>query len=442
MSLHPEPIIVVGMQRSGTSALSGALRELGLDFGKDELLYPGDSNNLPGFFEHRRATIFNLRCLETFQMHPTSFTRLPDYWKNHPEAASLKELLKDFLKEEFNRNARWGIKQPLTSLVLPIYNEVFRELGLSPHYVLCVRNPLEVMQSESRLDFGGSYRVMAPLGKKAIGSWLRYTLGSIADSVGHKLTVVGYDRLLAEPRQEIESVLAKHTDWNPSESEWSHAVGTIRTDLRHNKAPLQALDALPSVVGKTYQICLDFDSGKSESWSLAQDCLAEFEGWRNLLSDEDAPTGKLGLAWMHDGQPHKAEVPFIPTGNWQKIRIKVDSPPKTLVSGLIYGYPCRVWIRRSVWIRGEMETTASLGCGLGSEMTVLRGVTKLDAVFEPNQIQVVTPGGSGPFELELDFLLETGPQISEQVAARVARQLDQCVEVVEILARRRGMSGL
>ncbi len=165
MSLHPRPIVIIGMQRSGTSALAGALVHLGLNLGNEKWLYEGDANNPQGYFENRKIVTLNLRCLEAFQMHPTSFGQLPPNWKEHPMAEDFRADLKKILIEEYEGGGRWGMKQPVTSLLLPLYNDVFSGLGLTPTYVLCVRNPLESMASEARLDFGDSYPSWLPLGR-------------------------------------------------------------------------------------------------------------------------------------------------------------------------------------------------------------------------------------------------------------------------------------
>ncbi len=150
MRPHPNPIVVIGMQRSGTSALSAFYKKLGVFFGKPDLLYPPDANNPNGFFEHRKATLLNLRCLEAFQMHPTSFDHLQTDWKQHPQADSLRKELKSFIKDEFSTGARWGIKQPLTSLVMHFYNEVFAEMDIQPHYVLACEIPWRLCNPSQR----------------------------------------------------------------------------------------------------------------------------------------------------------------------------------------------------------------------------------------------------------------------------------------------------
>jgi hypothetical protein len=436
MNLHSEPTVVIGMQRSGTSAVSGALQRLGVCFGSKEMLYPADANNPTGFFEHRKATVLNLQCLETFGMHPTTFESMPPDWKAHPLAASLRSNLKDFLREEFSGKGRWGIKQPLSTLTLPLYRDVFEELGVRPHFVLCVRNPLENMLSESKLDFGGAYRVMAPLGSMAIGSWLRYTLGGFGDSDGSPLTVVGYDDFLEAPISSLIRIVEKHDDWKVATIDFEAAAATVRRELQHHRASVEELDLYPRIVRETLETALRFNEHPYTCGQELAGLLQEFEGWVAVTRAPIQAHGKLGLAWLAAGGPAVAETPYRVTGSWQTVRVTVEAPPNTVVSGLIYGLPCRVWIKRCVWKTVSKESEAAISTGLCSVLSQVDDVTLLDAVFEPEQMSFTTPSRAGPYELEIEFLIEQGPSIAAKAAERLAKNLGECTDRFESVRQR------
>jgi hypothetical protein len=405
-----------------------------VSFGKESLLYEGDGNNPQGYYEHRMATLINLRILEEFQMHVTSFTGLPENWREFPQSIDLRAALRDFIRDEFRQDPVWGIKQPLTSLVLPIYNDVFAELNLRPHYVVCVRNPLETMDSESRLDFEGGYRVMSSLGKMAIGSWLRYTLGSVCDAAPYPVTVVMYDELLSNPRSVLERIAAKQEGWAPTEESWADAVASIRTDLRHNQRAEEQLEDYPSIVGRTYRAARV--AAGTEAFDSFQELYREFKSWARMLGDPGPAPGKLWLSWLEDGSQRFGETDFVVTNEWQTVRLVIEAPPRSSLAGLLYGLPARVWIRECVWKSSDRVHQASIRCGPASQITDVHGVLRLDVAPEPQQIQLTTPKTAGPYVLEIELLLETGPMIQLASANRLSRQLEQCVSNVEALSKK------
>lgn len=438
---HPAPIVILGMQRSGTSALAGALARLGVFFGPEELLYASDSNNRQGYFEHRKVTLLNLKILDEFQMHVTSFGSLPENWQEMPQGLELRRILKGVLQDDYAGQGRWAIKQPLISLLLPVYNDVFGELGIVPHYVVCVRNPLESMESESRLIFGSGYRSMQSLGNMAIGSWLRYTLGSVCESAPYSVSVLLYDDLIADPRKVLEQVVISQPDWEPSEEQWSNAISSIRNNLRHNRRSVAELDAFPAIVRQTYDAASEaVQTQDSHARDLALDRLRElyleFKMWVGMLGDPPAAPGKLGLSWIHGGKQRISESSFLVQNQWQTVSVEVDAAPNTSVSGLIYGLPARIWIRRCVWTPSEGVAEATMKCGPGSQIAQSNGVLRLDAAYEPQQIRLITPESIGPYRLDIEFLLETGPSIHLASAARIANRLEQCASAVKVLSDR------
>jgi hypothetical protein len=73
-----DPIFVVGMHRSGTSAIARLLNLLGVDLGDD--LLPSAVDNETGFWESRRVVEANDAILATLSSRWDSPPRLPEGW--------------------------------------------------------------------------------------------------------------------------------------------------------------------------------------------------------------------------------------------------------------------------------------------------------------------------------------------------------------------------
>ena len=432
MELSERPIVVLGMQRSGTSAVSGALSRLGIYMGADEDFFPPDANIAGGYFEQRALTTINHKCLAFYQMHATSLRPLPTSWKSYPQAKMLVEELRGFLVEKFRGRLLWGFKQPMASLLEPIYSAVFTELGLSPQYVVCVRNPIEIQASEADWKYQPGGRQMAPLGAHAIGAWLRYTLGALEAAGERPLTIIHYSSFLENPRPFLFDIVEKQGSSAPSEQQWSEALSCVRPDMRRQNSSGKSLGEYPSIVRETLAYCASSKFDATRQSALVK----EFNGWLDMLEPPRLSGTRLGFAWKGGNAIQSVQEPFLPAGDWQTVRLEINAEPLTELNGLFYNKPCRVWIKRCVFIHEGGETAASIYSGPGSHLTSFEGTYRLEGAYEARQISLATPAAKGPYTLEIEFLLESGSQIINDSASRIAGRLHECAARRHTLERR------
>lgn len=137
-------LIVLGMHRSGTSALSRVLNLCGA-FLPANLSPPKLGNNPKGFWEPEAITKLNERLLAQMggAWNKVDFT-LPDSG----------ELVDDFLDDACTLlEAEYGgqdtilIKDPRMGVLAPLWHRALLAAGYRPVYVVPVRNPAEVAQS-------------------------------------------------------------------------------------------------------------------------------------------------------------------------------------------------------------------------------------------------------------------------------------------------------
>ena len=82
-------VLVVGMHRSGTSALSGVLNLLGIDLPRE--LHPADEHNERGYFEGQAYIDFHERLLARIGWPSDDPLPLSDDWLRSPVAAALPQ---------------------------------------------------------------------------------------------------------------------------------------------------------------------------------------------------------------------------------------------------------------------------------------------------------------------------------------------------------------
>jgi hypothetical protein len=134
------------MHRSGTSLCSHILSALGMDMSDDIDVNP---SNARGHWERREIVEFHDRILSLFnrdylgRFHDFA---LPVAWWADPRVAQIRREIVAFLEQRMGEGY-FGLKDPRTVRLMPVWHQVFNELKLAPRVVLCLRNPAQVARS-------------------------------------------------------------------------------------------------------------------------------------------------------------------------------------------------------------------------------------------------------------------------------------------------------
>jgi hypothetical protein len=191
----PALIVVLGMHRSGTSAITRSLQVLGVGLGGN--LMPGhESGNIKGYWEDLDINALNIDMQQAIGLDWHFLTPMQD--------EDLQILLdKGFLLRAMTllrsktADCRlFGIKDPRFARLLPFWKLVFAELQWPVQYVFAVRNPLSVVQSLAKRD--------GLLPQKSYLLWLAHVLDILACTNMQSLVIVDYDRLMANADAELQ----------------------------------------------------------------------------------------------------------------------------------------------------------------------------------------------------------------------------------------------
>lgn len=182
-------VLVLGMHRSGTSAVTGALREFDFDLGPN-LMAPAPDNP-KGFWEHAGVVAIHERLLHGLGRSWMDPAPMPEGWlKSAPAKTAARELLA-LLRSDFPSAPRWAVKDPRLCRLLPLWNAVLRQLGVRTHALFVVRHPQEVAASlRVRNDWPESLARLL---------WTYHLIEPELHSRGMPRAIVGYDTLLADP---------------------------------------------------------------------------------------------------------------------------------------------------------------------------------------------------------------------------------------------------
>src|SRR5664279_287121 len=158
-----EAILVLGMHRSGTSALGGVLNALGA--GAPKTLMAPHRENPRGFFESTILADAHDALLASAGSSWHDWRQFNPQWIGSGIAERHRQDIKRVLIDEFGDAPLIFVKDPRICRFVPFTLSVLSELNISPVAILPLRNPLEVAHSLKRS------RGFAP--SKSLLLWLR-----------------------------------------------------------------------------------------------------------------------------------------------------------------------------------------------------------------------------------------------------------------------------
>ena len=179
-------VLVLGMHRSGTSAIARVLNLLGCDLPKT--LIGANKSNETGHWESEAIARFNDRLLASAGATWDDWLAFNPGWFTSPKAAQFHEEALGVLDEEFGNSRFFVLKDPRICRLAPFWLNVLAAHGAVPRILLPVRNPLEVARSlAARNGF-----------EPALGQlmWLRHVLEAEHATRGRSRYFASYDKLL------------------------------------------------------------------------------------------------------------------------------------------------------------------------------------------------------------------------------------------------------
>lgn len=198
-TIHKKRVIVVlGMHRSGTSAITSGLQVLGVDLGPE--LMPGvEGDNDKGFFEDLGCNRINERILEKLGSAWDSVAEVPEAALNGDDLADEYNDAIALLRERLAGSEVFAFKDPRTVNLLPFWQRVFDELRLDQHYLLIVRNPRSVADSLAKRN--GFDR------EKSFCLWMKHTCNALRFVKGKPVVLVDFDRFMEAPARDLQRMV-------------------------------------------------------------------------------------------------------------------------------------------------------------------------------------------------------------------------------------------
>ena len=215
------PILVTGMHRSGTSAVTQALAKLGCPLGPESELMTASASNSDGHFEALPVVEINDQVLALMG----SSWAAPTHARNASAALAagpMGSTARSYLKSRDDLDVAL-IKDPRFSVTLPFWRKCIDQDTL--RIVLMIRHPTDVASSLAARN-----KFPLPFGRLL---WRRYNGHLLGSIDGLQVVPVSYASLLSDPKATIEQI-AGELGIPASSSKLERAALTVDTAARHH----------------------------------------------------------------------------------------------------------------------------------------------------------------------------------------------------------------
>jgi tetratricopeptide (TPR) repeat protein len=344
--------VVLGMHRAGTSLCTGIIARLGIELG-GPLTRP-TADNPDGFQEHAAVLACHQTLLDAMDADWDTFWLVdppPEAFWGSAIAATVRDRLQALVAEQLqSAGGAWAFKDPRTVRFLPLWREVFANLGVQPVFILAVRDPRSTAASLLARDGIGL----------ALGEllWIEHYLDALRHVGAELAAIVHYERWFSAPIAQAGELSAVVGAAGTEAIEV--ACGSIRASLRkHARGPasdtLDLARALQTRGGrKSFLILTVYEP----SWSLRRFCIVRCLRWPWAFRSSSSIRSTTRLhtpPTASDFHHLRALCPFIA---WRKSKalIGILSPSTSARSS------CRFSIGSTRWRRdGRLKRPSQSG---------------------------------------------------------------------------------
>ena len=288
-------ILVLGMHRSGTSAVTRVLNLLGVQLGA-RILPPVPGDNDGGFWEHRDAFDVDERLLAGLGRSWHDARELPAGWLESQAASHAEAEIARLVRDEFAGAPLWAVKDPRMCRLAPIWLRALAANGVEPLALFVVRHPAEVAASlRARNGWAPAHSLLL---------WTLHLLEAERATRACARVMVTYDQVLGD-WPECLARISRSLD-----VVWPRQIGEAKAEIeayldagaRHHRAAAAAGDAaavaVPALVAELFDACLalsrdggtwgDLAAQADRFWPVAElygACLEDFGEYAQAVEE-------------------------------------------------------------------------------------------------------------------------------------------------------------
>ncbi len=243
-------ILILGMHRSGTSALTGTLAKLGIYIGDD--LMASNEYNPKGYFENNILYEINEKLLAECSSNWDDVFYKPNKLELLLDSPILQEL-KTAIVDQFASSELFAIKDPRLAYLFPLYEQILESLEIDIRIIIPYRNPIEVAQSLKKRDGMSIERSML--------LWAYHLFLSEKTSRNYKRCFLAFDELMSNHNEVILKIdkalqLDLHSIYKAREPEIN---SFLESGLKHHNSNMDDLaEETPKVIKELLTLRKEF----------------------------------------------------------------------------------------------------------------------------------------------------------------------------------------
>lgn len=266
-------ILVAGMHRSGTSALTRLVNLLGAALPED--LLPASRGNELGHWEPAKIVELHDKMLESAHSGWDNVFGVAQDWFSSSAAAQYTSQIADFVEQQFATTPLFVIKDPRLALFVPVWVDALKRLDVEPLFVLPFRHPIEVAASIHRRQSYFEPDSSWPLARGCL-LWLRLVLDAERTTRGLPRSFVHFDALFDDWEREVARIGTQlDLAWpNQDEARKTEIGGFLNSEHKHERASEAAwsesgIDPLVKGVFSQLFTCIDNPGAGPEMFDRA-----------------------------------------------------------------------------------------------------------------------------------------------------------------------------
>ncbi|HHP5491162.1 TPA: sulfotransferase family protein [Aeromonas veronii] len=295
-------ILVLGMHRSGTSAIAGALAHNGIAFGDSFIELQGDVNE-KGFWEHAELVAINealLKELGAAWFDPFSLmTQFEQGWR--PSDALFGRMCAFLRHPEFADAQQCGLKDPRLSVLLPCWQQAMSYMGDDACYLLMNRDMDQVARSLQKRD-----QMSLLLGQLL---WGEYTFSAEAYTRNLPRCWLDYEVMLANPGAALAHIQLQLSLSTTASADFIDPSMQRQLSRGSKNSRVTSLNVLADKIAAHGEQILEHDW--SHWHAHYRDELASAELWLQTLVTDFRTLNTALVASLHLGESHSLALATI-----------------------------------------------------------------------------------------------------------------------------------